>query len=65
MLGHSDGSVTAIYNRNGYVKEMRAVLENWAAELTGRDGSSSVPLPPSVVPLRMVPAIRVVTGEAA
>lgn len=34
VLGHSDGSVTAIYNRYGYVKEMRAVLEKWAAELT-------------------------------
>jgi integrase len=34
VLGHSDGSVTAIYNRYGYVKEMRAVLERWAAELT-------------------------------
>jgi integrase len=34
VLGHSDGSVTAIYNRYGYVKEMRAVLERWAEELT-------------------------------
>lgn len=34
VLGHSDGSVTAIYNRYGYVKEMRVVLEKWAAELT-------------------------------
>jgi hypothetical protein len=34
VLGHSDGSVTAIYNRYGYVKEMRAVLERWAADLT-------------------------------
>lgn len=34
MLGHSDGSVTAIYNRYGYVKEMRAVLEKWVTELT-------------------------------
>jgi integrase len=33
VLGHSDGSVTAIYNRYGYVKEMRAVLERWAEEL--------------------------------
>jgi integrase len=33
-LGHSDGSVTAIYNRYGYVKEMRACLESWAEELT-------------------------------
>jgi integrase len=35
VLGHSDGSVTAIYNRYGYVKEMRAVLNQWATELTG------------------------------
>jgi integrase len=34
VLGHADGSVTAIYNRYGYVKEMRTVLENWARELT-------------------------------
>jgi integrase len=34
VLGHSDGSVTAIYNRYGYVKEMRAVLEQWVADLT-------------------------------
>ncbi len=34
VLGHSDGSVTAIYNRYGYVKEMRAVLDQWAIDLT-------------------------------
>jgi hypothetical protein len=34
VLGHSGGSVTTIYNRYGYVKEMRAVLERWAADLT-------------------------------
>ena len=34
VLGHADGSVTAIYNRYGYVKEMRSVLEQWAADLT-------------------------------
>ncbi len=34
VLGHSDGGVTAIYNRYGYVKEMRAGLEAWAHELT-------------------------------
>jgi len=37
VLGHADGSVTAIYNRYGYVKEMRAVLEHWAMELTAGD----------------------------
>ncbi|MGH8138134.1 MAG: tyrosine-type recombinase/integrase [Steroidobacteraceae bacterium] len=34
VLGHSDGSVTAIYNRYAYVREMRIALENWATELT-------------------------------
>jgi len=34
VLGHSDGSVTAIYNRYGYVREMRRALEQWANELT-------------------------------
>lgn len=34
VLGHADGSVTAIYNRYGYVKEMRAALERWVADLT-------------------------------
>ena len=34
VLGHSDGSVTAIYNRYGYIKEMRGVLEQWVADLT-------------------------------
>ncbi|MGH8217485.1 MAG: tyrosine-type recombinase/integrase [Steroidobacteraceae bacterium] len=34
VLGHSDGSVTAIYNRYGYVREMRRALEQWANDLT-------------------------------
>src|SRR6185437_8721609 len=34
VLGHSDGSVTAIYNRYAYVREMRCALERWANELT-------------------------------
>jgi integrase len=34
VLDHSDGSVTAIYNRYGYVREMRRALEKWANELT-------------------------------
>lgn len=34
VLGHSDGSVTAIYNRYGYVREMRRALTKWAHELT-------------------------------
>lgn len=36
VLGHADGSVTAIYNRYGYVKEMRAVLKQWATDLTAK-----------------------------
>jgi integrase len=34
VLGHADGSVTAIYNRYAYVREMRKALERWADELT-------------------------------
>lgn len=34
VLGHSDGGVTAIYNRYGYVREMRRALVKWATELT-------------------------------
>lgn len=34
VLGHSDGSVTAIYNRYGYIREMRRALTMWANELT-------------------------------
>lgn len=34
VRGHADGSVTAIYNRYGYVKEMREVLQRWTADLT-------------------------------
>jgi hypothetical protein len=41
VLGHSDGSVTAIYNRYGYVREMRRALEQWAKDLT----STAVPEP--------------------
>jgi integrase len=41
VLGHADGSVTAIYNRYGYVKEMRAVLEQWASELTAPIGKDA------------------------
>lgn len=47
VLGHADGGVTAIYNRYGYVKEMREVLERWAAELAGGefDAASMWPEP--------------------
>lgn len=34
VLGHSDGKVTRIYNRYGYVREMRRALEKWANDLT-------------------------------
>jgi len=36
VLGHSDGSVTAIYNHYAYVSEMRRVLEIWANDLIAR-----------------------------
>jgi integrase len=41
VLGHSDGSVTAIYNRYGYVREMRAVLQQWASDLTAHSNVTS------------------------
>ena len=52
VLGHSDGSVTAIYNRYGYVKEMRAVLNQWADELTQKEGTKSESESDSVTPLQ-------------
>jgi integrase len=33
VFGHSNGSVTAIYNRYGHLREMRRALEAWATEL--------------------------------
>jgi integrase len=39
VLGHADGSVTAIYNRYAYVREMRRVLEVWANDLTAQNPS--------------------------
>ena len=39
VLGHSDGSFTAIYNRYGYVREMRAFLEQFASDLLTTDSS--------------------------
>jgi integrase len=36
VLGHADRSVTAVYNRYAYVKEMRRVLELWANDLLAR-----------------------------
>ena len=48
VLGHADGSVTAIYNRYGYIKEMRAVLEQWASDLTCNSEGDVFGLPPAV-----------------
>src|SRR6185312_12208386 len=45
VLGHSDGSVTAIYNRYGYVKEMRKALEQWANDLTNTASPERAPAP--------------------
>ena len=45
VLGHSDGSVTAIYNRYGYVKEMRKALEQWANDLTNTPALERAPGP--------------------
>ncbi len=53
VLGHADGSVTAIYNRYGYVKEMRAALAHWALDLTNE---------PSVC---LATRLRSVTDKAA
>jgi integrase len=43
VLGHSDGSVTAIYNRYAYVREMRTALEKWASELTAVASAQAAP----------------------
>jgi integrase len=46
ILGHSMGKVESIYNRHGYLPEMRAALEAWSAELerllSGREGGAEV-----------------------
>lgn len=49
VLGHADGSVTAIYNRYGYVKEMREVLERWTADLTAKFDAANVWAEPEMV----------------
>jgi len=41
VLGHSDGSVTAVYNRYGYVREMRRALDQWAKDLTSTSATES------------------------
>lgn len=40
VLGHSHGSLTAIYNRYAYVREMRRVLEKWANDLTAEKSAA-------------------------
>lgn len=45
VLGHSDGSVTAIYNRYGYVREMRRILERWVDDLTAEPARESTDAP--------------------
>jgi integrase len=42
VLGHADGSVTAIYNRYGYVKEMRGALQQWVSDLTAEASRESL-----------------------
>ncbi|WP_129642660.1 tyrosine-type recombinase/integrase [Peristeroidobacter agariperforans] len=55
VLGHADGSVTAIYNRYGYVKEMREVLERWAEDLMGGEfDPASIFSEPETVPYVIV-----------
>lgn len=55
VLGHADGSVTAIYNRYGYVKEMREVLERWAEDLIGGEvDAASIFHEPETVPYVIV-----------
>jgi len=48
VLGHSDGSVTAIYNRYAYVREMRRVLEIWANDLTRPTSLQSASAPTDI-----------------
>jgi len=49
VLGHSDGSVTAIYNRYAYVREMRRVLEAWANDLMARPTQLQNPSAPTAI----------------
>ncbi len=64
VLGHSDGSVTAIYNRYGDVKEMRQVLAKWADNLTGESrggGRKPRPAQGSAENVAAGPNLRLVT----
>lgn len=56
VLGHADGSVTAIYNRYGYVREMRRALDQWAKDLTSARADVPSRLVPRKAGLGMAPA---------
>ena len=43
VLGTQTEGVTAIYDRYGYVKEMRRVVAQWVKELTAREPGNAVP----------------------
>jgi integrase len=47
VLGHAEEGATAIYNRYGYVKEMRRVLTQWANDLLATETMVYVCSPPS------------------
>lgn len=64
VLGHADGSVTAIYNRYGYVKEMREVLERWAEDLIGGE-SGLASISPELEPVPYVIVEDTGTGASA
>jgi len=64
VLGHADGSVTAIYNRYGYVREMRRALEMWAGELTAPDGSDTTAFSPAVTVTSHESASKIVNNSA-
>jgi hypothetical protein len=57
VLGHADGSVTAIYNRYAYVREMRHALEVWADDLTARPTPLQRPSAPTIFRKLHRPAI--------
>jgi hypothetical protein len=63
VLGHSDGSVTSLYNRYGYVREMRRALELWVSELTGSGKSPSVEADEAARPASPVQDAGSETGE--
>jgi Domain of unknown function (DUF5615)/Phage integrase family len=62
VLGHSDGSVTAIYNRYGYVREMRKALERWAIDLAA---GASDEKPAASLGITVKPDVPTPTGAGA